>query len=58
MKRIGIKRDIRVVLELTEKEVNWLKSFIQNPRELKEEVADHEIRTELFTLLTLEPWDK
>ena len=58
MKRIGIKKDIRIVLELTEIEANTLKGLIQNPITNNEEEGISKFRSELFNLLDIEAWDR
>ena len=58
MRRIGIKKDIRIVLELTEIEANTLKGLIQNPITNNEEECISKFRSELFNLLDIEAWDR
>jgi len=58
MRRIGIKKDIRIVLELTEIEANTLKGLIQNPITNNEEESISKFRSELFNLLDIEAWDR
>lgn len=58
MKRIEIKKEIRIVLELTEIEANTLKGLIQNPITNNEEECISKFRSELFNLLDIEAWDR